>query len=68
MSAFIQVISDQQMAIMACGRACADMDAETLPLVPRPAPVSLAAILREYPESVIAPEWLAAMDTAPTVH
>lgn len=68
MSTFVQIISDREKAIKTCGRACADMSPATLPDVPVPPPVSLAAILREYPESVIEPEWLEAMETAPTIH
>jgi len=68
MGAFVQVISDQDMAIKACGRACADMHPLTLPAVPVSAPLSLAALLREHPDMVFEREWLAAMDASPTIH
>jgi len=47
MSAFIQVFSEQDLAIKGCGRACADMSPSALPDVPVPAPMSLAALLRK---------------------
>lgn len=68
MSAFVQVISDEDLAIKACGRACADMHPSTLPAVPVPAPLSLLALLREHPDLVLQPEWLEAMDAGETIH
>jgi len=67
MSVFVQAVSNRK-AIKACGRACADMDPTTLPAVPVPPPVSLAAILREHPDMMLEPEWLEAMDANPTIH
>jgi len=68
MSTIVQVISDGEMAIKACGRACADMRPSTLPLVPVSPLPSLAGLLREHPEAAIQPEWLALMETSPTLH
>lgn len=68
MSAFVQVISEQEMAVKACGRACEDMDPQTLPVVPLAPPPSLSALLREHPDIVFQKEWLAAMDAGETIH
>jgi hypothetical protein len=68
MSAFLQVFSDQELAIKACGRVCADMHPLSLPAVPVPPPLSLSAIMREHPEIELQPEWLEAMETDPTLH
>jgi len=68
MSAFVQVLSDQEMAIKACGRACADMLPQTLPAVQISAPLSLSAVMREHPEFEFDAEWLASLDASPTVH
>ncbi len=68
MGAFVQFINEQELAIRACGRVCADMHPSTMPELPVPPPVSLLAILREHPEMVIEPEWLEVMDADPTLH
>ncbi|HCU54545.1 MAG TPA: hypothetical protein DIC36_09820 [Gammaproteobacteria bacterium] len=68
MSVYVQAVSNQKLAIKACGRACTDMGPSNLPAIPVPPPVSLATILREHPGMVLEPEWLEAMDTSPTVH
>ena len=68
MSTFVQVISEQEMAVKACGRACADMGPQSLPAVPIPPPLSLIALMREHPEMVIQPEWLDAMEASATIH
>lgn len=68
MSGFVQVISEQEMAIKACGRACTDMHPQSLPAVPAPPPLSLIALMREHPELVIQPEWLDAMEASETIH
>jgi len=68
MSVYVQAAGNRNMAIRACGRACADMQPDSLPVVPVPPPVSLAAILRKHPDMTLEPEWLEDMDTSPTVH
>jgi len=67
MSVFVQAVNNQ-MAIKACGRACADMDPSTRPEIPVPPPISLASLLREHPDMVFEPEWLEALDASPTLH
>ena len=68
MGTFIQIIRDEDMAIRACGRACADMSPLTLPVLPATAPISLAALLRAHPEAEIQQEWLEAMEADSTLH
>jgi hypothetical protein len=65
---FVQVISDQDVAIKACGRACPDMHPLTLPVVPVAPPLSLSALLRAHPDMVFLREWLEAMDAGETIH
>jgi hypothetical protein len=67
-SAFVQVISEQEVAVKACGRACADMQPSTLPVIPLAPPPSLSALMREHPDMVFQKEWLAAMDAGETIH
>jgi len=67
-SAFVQVISDQEVAVKACGRACPDMHPLTLPAVPVSPPLSLSALMRAHPHMVFKREWLAAMDAGETIH
>lgn len=68
MGAFVQVISDQEVAVMACGRACPDMQPQTLPVLPASPPLSLLALMRAHPDMVFRPEWLEAMETSETIH
>lgn len=68
MSEFVQVISDQEVAVRGCGRACLDMNPLTLPVIPVAPPVSLAALMRAHPDLVFEREWLDAMDAGETVH
>lgn len=68
MSGIVQFISEQDVTVKACGRACADMHPSTLPEIPAPPPVSLAALMREHPEFVFQREWLAAMEASETIH
>lgn len=68
MSEFVQVISAEQVAVKACGRACLDMNPLTLPVIPVAPPVSLSALMRAHPEIVFQREWLEAMDAGETVH
>lgn len=68
MTEFVQVISAEQVAVKACGRACLDMNPLTLPVIPVAPPVSLSALMREHPEIVFQREWLEAMDAGETVH
>ena len=68
MSEFVQVISDQDVAIKACGRACPDMHPLTLPAVPAAPPLSLSALMRAHPDMVFQREWLEAMDAGETIH
>ena len=68
MSEFVQVISNQEAAIQACGRACPDMHPLTLPVIPVAPPVSLAALMRAHPDMVFQREWLEAMDASETIH
>lgn len=68
MSEFVQVISVQEVAVKACGRACLDMNPLTLPVIPLAAPVSLLALMRAHPDFVLQREWLEAMDAGETVH
>ena len=67
-SAFVQVISDQEVAVKACGRACPDMHPLTLPAVPVAPPLSLSALMRAHPDLVLQREWLEAMDAGETIH
>jgi hypothetical protein len=67
-SEFVQVISDQEAAVKGCGRACPDMHPLTLPAIPVPPPLSLAALMREHPDMVFLREWLEAMDAGETIH
>jgi len=67
-SAFVHVISDQEVAVKACGRACADMTPLTLPALPVSPPLSLLALQREHPEIEFQREWLEAMDAGETIH
>lgn len=67
-SAFVQVISDQEVAVKACGRACPDMHPSTLPAIPIPPPLSLSALMRAHPDMEFQREWLAAMDAGETIH
>lgn len=68
MSAFVQVISDQDVAVKACGRACPDMHPLTLPAVPVAPLLSLSALMRAHPDMVFLREWLEAMDAGETIH
>jgi hypothetical protein len=67
-SEFVQVISDQEVAVKACGRACPDMHPLTLPAIPVSPPLSLSALMRAHPDMVFKREWLAAMDAGETIH
>jgi len=67
-SAFLQVISEQDAIVKGCGRVCADMLPTSLPIIPVAPPLSIIALLRERPDMVFRQEWLAAMDTHKTVH
>ncbi len=67
-SGFMQIINDQEVAVKACGRACADMHPLTLPAIPASPPLSLSALMRAHPGLVIQREWLAAMETSETIH
>lgn len=68
MSAFVHVISDQEMAVKACGRACPNMHPLTLPVLPVSPPLSLLALQREHPDMEFQREWLEAMDAGDTIH
>ncbi len=68
MSAFVHVISDQEVAVKACGRACPDMHPLTLPTLPVSPPLSLLALVRAHPDMEFQQEWLAAMDADETIH
>ena len=68
MSAFVQIISDQELPVKACGRACPDMHPLTLPAIPVSPPVSLSALMRAHPDMVVKKEWLEAMDAGETIH
>jgi len=67
-SAFVQVISDQEVAVKACGRACPDMHPLTLPAIPVSPPLSLLALMRAHPDMELQREWLEAMDAGETIH
>lgn len=67
-SAYVHVISDQDVAVRACGRACPDMNPLTLPAIPVPPPLSLSALIRAHPDLVIKVEWLEAMEADETIH
>ncbi len=67
-SEFVQVISDQEVAVKACGRACPDMHPLTLPAIPVSPPLSLLALMRAHPDMVFKREWLEAMDAGETIH
>ena len=64
----MQVINDQEVAVKACGRACLDMHPLTLPAIPAPPLLSLAALMRAHPDMVFLREWLEAMDAGETIH
>jgi len=68
MGAFLQVFDERTAVIKACGRICADMNPQTLPVIPIPPPLSFLAMRRAHPDMVIDPEWLAGMETGATVH
>lgn len=68
MSEFVQVISNQEVTVKACGRACPDMHPLTLPTIPVAPPVSLLALMRAHPDMVFQREWLDAMDAGETIH
>ncbi len=68
MSAFVQVISGQDVAVKSCGRTCADMDPLTLPALPVSPPLSFLELMRADPDMVFQPEWLEAMDAGETIH
>jgi hypothetical protein len=68
MNAFVQVISDQEVAVKGCGRACADMQPTTLPVIPVLPPLSLLALMRAHPDMEFQREWLEAMDAGETIH
>jgi hypothetical protein len=68
MSAFVHVVSDQEVAVKSCGRACPDMHPLTLPAIPVAPPLSLSALIRAHPDLVIKVEWLEAMDADETIH
>ena len=67
-SGFVQVISDQEVAVKGCGRTCPDMNPLTLPAIPVSPPVSLSALMRAHPDMVFQREWLEAMDAGETIH
>ena len=67
-SAFVQVISDQEVAVKACGRACPNMHPLSLPAIPVSPPLSLSALMRAHPDMVFQREWLEAMDAGETIH
>ena len=67
-SDFVQVISDLEVAVKACGRACPDMHPLTLPAIPASPPLSLSALMRAHPDMVFKREWLEAMDAGETIH
>jgi len=67
-SAFVQVISDQEVSVKACGRACPNMHPLSLPAIPVPPPLSLSALMRAHPDMVLKREWLEAMDAGETIH
>jgi hypothetical protein len=67
-SEFVQVISDQEVAVKACGRACPDMHPLTLPAIPVSPLLSLSALMRAHPDMVFLREWLEAMDAGETIH
>lgn len=68
MNAFVQVFSDKDVAVKACGRACPDMHPLTLPAIPVSPPLSLSAIMRAHPDIEFQTEWLDAMDADETIH
>lgn len=68
MSEFVHVISDQEVAVKACGRVCVDMHPLTLPTIPVSPPLSLSALMRAHPDMVFRREWLEAMDAGETIH
>jgi len=67
-SEFLQVISDQDVAVKACGRACRDMHPFSMPAIPASPPLSLLALMRAHPDMVLQREWLEAMDAGETIH
>jgi hypothetical protein len=64
----MHVISEQDVAVKACGRACPDMHPLTLPALPVSPPLSLLALMRAHPDMVIQQGWLEAMDAGETIH
>ena len=68
MGAFVHVISDKEVAVKACGRACPDMHPQTLPALPVSPPLSLLALMRAHPGMEFQREWLEAMDASETIH
>lgn len=68
MNAFVQVISEQDVAVKACGRACRDMHPLTLPAIPVSPPLSFLELMRDHPEVEFQVEWLDAMDADETIH
>ncbi len=68
MGAFLQIISDEDMAVRACGRACEDMHPLTRPAIPASPPLSLLALIKAHPDLVFETEWLAAMEAGETIH
>ncbi len=68
MGAFVQVISNEDMAVKACGRACANMHPLALPAIPSSPPLSLLALIKAHPGMVFEKEWLAAMEAGETIH
>ena len=68
MSAFVHVISNQEVAVKACGRVCSDMHPLTLPAIPVSPPLSLSALMRAHPDMEFQLEWLEAMDAGETIH
>lgn len=68
MGAFLHVISDQEVAVKACGRACPNMHPSSMPDLPIPPPLSLLELIREHPDVEFQKEWLEAMDAGETIH
>jgi hypothetical protein len=67
-SAFVHVISDQEVTVKACGRACTNMDPSSLPALPVSPPLSILALIRANPDMEFQREWLEAMDAGDTIH
>lgn len=68
MGAFLHVIRDEDLPIKACGRACADMNPTSQPILPAQPPLSMLELLRDQPDMVFPEEWLEAMETSQTIH